>query len=128
VAQLSCPIEGGFAGDRLRWRSRARRGTAKAGESHMCLGTSFFSDTDSHGQPARLHAIDDPSAMKSVARRRRPARGHAPVFALPNDLPLSNIEDGVIFARLQVTQPLTQKALRLGPGRFTPSRRAFVLR
>lgn len=41
--------------------------------------------------------------MESVARRRRPARGHAPVFALTNDLPLSNIKDGVIFARLQVT-------------------------
>lgn len=103
--------EGGFAGDggASSVGPDGAWGTAKTGKPHMCLGTKFFSETDTHGQPTRLHVLDDLSIME-VSRGGAVLHEATHLFALTNDMPLANIKDGVIFARLQVAQPLTQKA------------------
>ncbi|WP_445287379.1 hypothetical protein [Variovorax atrisoli] len=104
-------IETGFAedGGASDVKPDAAWGTAKAGKASMCLGTNFFSEAQTRGQPNRLHVLDDLSVME-VSRGGAVLHEATHLFARTDDVRLSNIQDGVIFARLHVTQPLTQRA------------------
>lgn len=84
-------------------------GSAKAGTAYMCLGTRFFSAIETRVQPTRLHVLDDMLVME-VSRGGAVLHEATHLFARTQDVRLSHVQNGIIFTRLQVTQPLTKKA------------------